>query len=81
MTITDDATSVESLQTRRLAVVVSLAQIEGVQIFRDLSAGPVYQPGWLVRCQCGYKIGPYVGIETAELMRERHETSCPWLLR
>ncbi|MBS2532213.1 hypothetical protein KGQ20_05460 [Catenulispora sp. NF23] len=36
--------------------------------------------GWMIRCVCGYKAGPYAAglVIYANKVRDRHETSCLW---
>lgn len=40
-------------------------------------AGP---SGWMVRCVCGYKAGPYAAglVQYANQIRDRHEAACLW---
>ena len=41
------------------------------------SAGP---SGWMVRCICGYKAGPFAAgtVEYTNKVRDKHESECLW---
>lgn len=41
------------------------------------AAGP---SGWMVRCVCGYKAGPFAAglVQHANKVRDQHETECLW---
>ncbi|GAA2061483.1 hypothetical protein GCM10009839_85650 [Catenulispora yoronensis] len=51
--------------------------IEGTQIVRQVR-GPNEAPGFAVRCCCGYRAGPWNGVEAAEAARALHADACHW---
>lgn len=55
------------------------AEIVGTVVERTPrdQAGP---SGWMVRCICGYKAGPYAAglVQHANEIRDQHEAECLW---
>lgn len=47
---------------------------------RTPSEGVSGPHGWMVRCVCGYKAGPYAAglVHTANGIRDQHEKICLW---
>lgn len=53
-------------------------EIEGTQVVRTPATGRTDDPGFAVRCRCGFKAGPYVGVEMTSYDRSEHEDVCLW---